>query len=151
MKTLSKSFAAVKKSGVAAAALALLPAGAASAAVHPAHSSALAQEQNQLPQGKFFCNVNALTQQQRIHHVKLTEKLLAVRGDAVPLEKGYELQYDPNKISLAELADWVNNESKCCPFFDFHIDLENDGLLLCIRLTGPQGINPFIESEFHLR
>lgn len=103
-----------------------------------------------MPEGKFFCNVNALTQEQRIHHVKLTEKLFAVRGNTVQLEKGYEFQYDPNKISISELTDWVINESKCCPFFDFHIDLEQAGRLLCLRLTGPQGIKPFIEAEFRI-
>jgi hypothetical protein len=39
-------------------------------------------------------------------------------------------------------------ESKCCPFFDFHIDLEETGNLLCLRLTGEEGIKAFIRTEF---
>ena len=63
-------------------------------------------------------------------------------------ERGYEFQFTPANVSLAELADWVVAESKCCPFFDFHIDLEHEGSLLCLRLTGEEGIKAFIHVEF---
>ena len=53
-------------------------------------------------------------------------------------------------VSLAELVDWVAGEGKCCPFFDFHIDLEREGRLLCLRLTGKEGIKPLIRSEFQV-
>ena len=72
------------------------------------------------------------------------------RNEIVEMEKGYELQFSPSSISPAELADWVAAESKCCPFFDFHIDLEREGSLLCLRLTGEEGIKPFIRSEFQV-
>jgi hypothetical protein len=42
----------------------------------------------------------------------------------------------------------VAAEGKCCPFFDFHIDLEREGRLLCLRPTGKEGIKPFIRAEF---
>lgn len=35
-------------------------------------------------------------------------------------------------------------------FFDFHIDLEREGKLLCLRLTGEEGIKSFIRSEFQV-
>jgi hypothetical protein len=72
------------------------------------------------------------------------------RNEIVEMEKGYELQFSPSSISPAELADGVAAESKCCPFFDFHIDLEREGSLLCLRLTGEEGIKPFIRSEFQV-
>jgi len=53
-------------------------------------------------------------------------------------------------VTLAELAQWVVAESKCCPFFDFHIDLENGGKLVCLRLTGEEGIKAFIRAEFSI-
>jgi len=78
----------------------------------------------------------------------LTEKLISVRKDVVETEKGYEFQYRPADVTLVELAEWVVAEGKCCPFFDFHIDLEREGALLCLRLTGDEGIKGFIRSEF---
>ncbi len=75
---------------------------------------------------------------------------MALRRETVESEKGYEFQYSPKEISLSELAEWVVAEGKCCPFFDFHIDLEREGALLCLRLTGAEGIKPFIRAEFQL-
>jgi hypothetical protein len=99
---------------------------------------------------KFFCNTKALAPAERAHHKRLTEKLIGSRTEIVEMEKGYEFQYNPSVISIAELADWVIAESKCCAFFDFHIDLEREGRLVCLRLTGDQGIKHFIQSEFQL-
>jgi hypothetical protein len=100
--------------------------------------------------GRFYCNIKALDPAQRTHHKELTDKLIARRSEIVETEKGYEFQYRPSNVSLAELADWVADEGKCCPFLDFHIDLEREGRLLCLRLTGEEGSKPFIRAEFQL-
>jgi hypothetical protein len=99
---------------------------------------------------KFFCNINALAPAERAHHKQLTEKLISSRTEIVEMEKGYEFQFSPSLVSMTELAEWVVGESKCCPFFDFHIDLEHEGTLVCLRLTGDPGIKHFIQSEFQL-
>jgi hypothetical protein len=99
-------------------------------------------------QSKFYCNIKALTPTERARHKELTNKLIAERKLIVEKENGFEFQYSPSTVSLGELAEWVAAEGKCCPFFDFHIDLEKAGTLLCLRLMGADGIKPFIESEF---
>ena len=91
-----------------------------------------------------------LTPEQRAHQKQLGDKLNAVRKEIVETDKGYEFQYSPANVSIAELADWVAAESKCCPFFDFHIDLEREGQLLCLRLTGEEGVKAFLRAEFGL-
>jgi len=99
-------------------------------------------------QSRFYCNIKALTPEERTRHKQLSEKLMAARKEMVETEKGYEFQYSPGDVSVAELAEWVAAESKCCPFFDFHIDLEREGRLVCLRLTGEEGIKAFIRAEF---
>ena len=99
---------------------------------------------------KFYCNTKALSAAERAHHMELTAKLLAKRTKVVESEKGYEFQYSPADVSIAELADWAGAESKCCPFFDFHIDLEKEGMQLCLRLTGEEGVKAFIRAEFRV-
>ena len=115
-------------------------------------SAILVQPEKQVTtvQSKFYCNTKALTAEERARHKSLTEKLMAVRKEIVETEKGYEFQYRPTDVSLAELAAWVSAESKCCPFFDFHIDLEREGKLACLRLTGEEGIKAFIRAEFKM-
>jgi len=109
-----------------------------------------AEKRTMSTQSKFYCNIKALNPAERAEHKRLTDKLIAARKEIVETEKGYEFQFDPSTVSLAELAKWVAAESKCCPFFDFHIDLERAGDLLCLRLTGEDGIKPFVRTEFQV-
>ncbi|GAC1636585.1 MAG: hypothetical protein NVS9B14_15600 [Candidatus Acidiferrum sp.] len=102
-------------------------------------------------EGSYYCNIKALTAAERARHEALTKKLLAKRRETIETEKGYEFQYTPEEVSVAELAEGVVAEGKCCPFFDFHIDLENKGQLVCLRLTGGKRIKAFIRSEFGLQ
>ena len=113
-------------------------------------TSTLKQEKTLVTQNKFYCNTKALNPEERAHHKLLTDKIVAERTRIVETEKGYEFQYSPSTVSLAELADWVAAESKCCPFFGFHIDLEKEGQLLCLRLTGEEGVKSFMRAEFQL-
>ena len=140
-----------RRAAVATLALFLGGGGVPGLAAQGVPSGGNREKQMTTTQSKFYCNSKALTPEERAHHKQLTEKLLAARKEIVETEKGYEFQFSPQNVSLAELAAWVAAESKCCPFFDFHIDLENEGTLLCLRLTGEEGIKQFIRTEFALR
>lgn len=106
------------------------------------------QEKQVMSESKFYCNTKALNPAERTRHKLLTDKLVAQRTRVAETDKGYEFEYSPSTVSLEELTEWVAAESKCCPFFDFHIDLENEGSLLCLRLTGGKGVKEFIRTEF---
>jgi len=142
-----------KKCAVGAAVLALVSAGTTATAVPRPHKMAQAAnaKKQMTTQSKFYCNIKALTPEERAHHKQLGDKLMAARRETVEMDRGYEFQFSPKDVTLAELADWVVNESKCCPFFDFHIDLENEGKLVCLRLTGEEGIKQFIRAEFRVQ
>src|SRR5258705_12640927 len=129
--------------------LAALAAGSAVARVPPGHlAMPSSQEKGAITvQGKFYCNSKALTAAERVRHKLLTEKLISVRKEVVETEKGYEFQYGPADVTLAELAEWVVAEGKCCPFFDFYFDFELEGALLCLCLTGEEGVKAFIRPQ----
>jgi len=150
MNYAKEQFTGIRKKIATVAALALVAgsAGAAGLAGQSAPEGRKAEKQMTTTQSKFFCNTKALTPEERAHHKQLSEKLMAVRKEIVETEKGYEFQFSPQNVTLAELADWVLAESKCCSFFDFHIDLENEGKLICLRVTGEEGIKQFIRTEF---
>jgi hypothetical protein len=101
-------------------------------------------------QERFHRDSSALDPAERAHHKQLTDKLIAVREGYVESAKGYEFQYRPADVSVAELADWAVAEGKCCPFLDFHLDLEDRGRRLCLRLTGEAGIKSLIRIEFQV-
>ena len=55
--------------------------------------------------GQFYCNVKALSPDERVRHKELTEKLLAARNETIETEKRYEFQYSPDKVSIAEVGE----------------------------------------------
>jgi hypothetical protein len=136
-------------SATLALALSILSGGAVQvqAQTAPASESKVAPN---MPTTEFYCNTKALDPAERASHRQLGEKLMGARKKIVETEKGYEFQFSPSDVSLDELAQWVKAEAKCCPFFNFHIDLEEKGSLLCLGLTGQSGIKAFIRSEFEL-
>lgn len=103
-----------------------------------------------MAESKFYRNIKALTPAERARHQQLGDKLMAARKEIVETERGYEFQYGPSDAAIAELADWVAAEGKCYPFFDFHIGLEKEGSLLCLWLTGEEGVKQFIRTEFRV-
>jgi hypothetical protein len=133
-------------------ALALVMAGGVAdrMAAYESRQTATEDHRSMTTGSKFFCNIKALASAERAHHKQLTEKLISSPTEIVETDKGYEFKFSPSVVSIAELADWAAAESKCCPFFDFHIDLEREGTLVCLRLTGDQGVKHFIQSEFQV-
>src|SRR6266853_7053183 len=125
-----------RKQRVAIAALAALLSSGALLQASPQETKTKEKEKQVLTtQNKFYCNIKALNPVERQHHKQLTDKLIAARREIVETEKGYEFQYSPSNVSLADLADWVAAEGKCCPFFACHIDLDREGNWHFLLLT----------------
>jgi len=150
MKNMKERFMTVGKKGAACLTLAAWMAGGGGMGLAAQNTASVKKTERQVVtvQSKFFCNTKALTPEERARHKQLGEKLTAARKETVEVPTGYEFQFSPKNITIAELAEWVAAESKCCPFFDFHLDLEAKGSLLCLRLTGEEGIKTFIRTEF---
>lgn len=101
--------------------------------------------------GGLYCNIRALTKIDRERHDQLMRRLETARVEVQELPDGFAFQLRNELVSLAELAEWISYESKCCPFFDFEIQLERDNGPLWLKLRGGEGIKPFIRAEFGMR
>ena len=144
-------FTVMSRGTAAGAALTLLLATSGTGRVPAKASAAMSAAARQTSSdSKFYCTMKALNPVERAQHQQLTEKLIAVRKEIVETPRGYEFQYSPSNVSVADVAGWVAAEAKCCPFFNFHIDLEREGNLVCLGLTGEEGIKAFIRAEFQV-
>jgi hypothetical protein len=99
----------------------------------------------------FYCNTSALTDADRGRYDQLIRKLEAARIEIQELPDGYSFRLRSDLISLTEVAEWISYECKCCPFFDFEIQLERNNGRLWLKLKGQDGIKPFIRAEFGVR
>jgi len=110
-----------------------------------------AQAQNQQGEKKespFYCNMKTLTAAERLHKKKIGEKMAASRVEMNELPNGYAFRFRPGGVSLVELADWVESERRCCPFFDLAIEAEREGGSVWLKITGREGVKQFIRGEF---
>lgn len=100
------------------------------------------------PRRILACNRTALSREQRTRHEAVTRRLLQ-RATRKDLADGYRFTIDRAHVSVAELAEWVADESRCCPAVDFHVELPAFGPLT-LRLGGGADVKEFIAAELGL-
>jgi hypothetical protein len=99
--------------------------------------------------GRFYCQLKALTPNQRRSHEQLTRRILAESLERRELADGFEFRVDSHTLSVVDLATWTQAEHLCCPFLRLAIDQEPEGGSLFLRLTGPKGTKDFLLEELH--
>jgi hypothetical protein len=99
----------------------------------------------------FYCNWKALNTKERVRHTLLTLEIEQARVETIELANGFAFRFQDGTISLADLAEWVLAERKCCPFFDFEIELQGDNGPLWLKLRGKDGVKAFMRNEFGIR
>jgi hypothetical protein len=97
------------------------------------------------------CNINGIPPHERAHYAHLVEALRHAIQERRELPNGYALRMDTKKIGTNQLAQWVELERKCCPFFEFEIRWTPQNEAVWLHLTGPEGVKDFILDEFGLR
>jgi hypothetical protein len=92
--------------------------------------------------------MTALSPEQRARHYELAALLRCSLRAIHQLPDGYDFEFPWNPATYNGLAEITSLEHACCPFFDIGIRIESETNKLCWRLTGPEGIKPFIRAEF---
>jgi len=93
------------------------------------------------------CNLGVLTAEERKHHETLGRKIFSSVIARKRTASGYAFKLDRSRISASEVGQWIELEERCCPFFDFGLDLQREGGALTLSLGGRPGVREFIDSE----
>ena len=94
------------------------------------------------------CDLSAISASDRPHYNELRRAVAAsVIGKRV-LADGLAIQIDIGRIALPQIAEWISFERKCCPFFEFRIDLAPESGPVWLSLTGRAGVKEFISEAF---
>jgi hypothetical protein len=97
---------------------------------------------------QFVCNMNAMTGEERARYDVLRGKLEQAVERVEELENGYTFRLRDGSISLEEVAQWVEYEQKCCPFFGLGVEAAPQKGPIALRATGEPGVKDFIRMEF---
>jgi len=96
----------------------------------------------------FACNLKAFTPDQRVRWRQLIDRVTSAVTEARELRDGYGLKVNTAQVPLVEVAEWIDLERRCCPFFDFQIDVHGEDGNLWLSLKGRDGVKDFIRGDF---
>lgn len=108
-----------------------------------------AMQTNQSNEPPFACNMKAMNAEQLKRYHVVAKQLDIAKRERRELPNGYAFRLPSDSETMMALAEWMNYERLCCPFFDFVIELERNGGPLWLKLSGRDGIKPFIQAEFN--
>ena len=99
----------------------------------------------------FFCDLDALTAQQRERHRYLGQELRPRVTDFRELPNGYAIALRSSADLGPDIEEFLQLEQLCCPFFDLKAERDNGGDTdpgYVVSITGDGDIKPFIRAEF---
>jgi hypothetical protein len=97
----------------------------------------------------FACNRMALSAEARRRHFdELGPALRSIKKTVRELPNGFEFRFPSDSATVQLVSEWALGEHLCCPFFDIDLHFEREGGGFWLRLTGRDGVKPFIQTDF---
>jgi hypothetical protein len=101
------------------------------------------------PTPALACVPAAIPAAERKAHFQLARDLFTKRvTQRVTLPQGYGFCFDCSAFD--DVARFVANERKCCPFLTFEMELASQSGALWLRMTGPEGAREVLDAELSL-
>jgi hypothetical protein len=94
------------------------------------------------------CELDAISATDRPRYNELRRMLAAAVAGRRELPDGIAIQISTERMALAQLAEWISFERKCCPFFEFKIDVAPNIGPVWLSLTGRPGVKEFLAQAF---
>jgi hypothetical protein len=92
------------------------------------------------------CDLTVLDPETRAAHVALGSYLLGEAAEErEELEDGYAFRFAVERYD--QVAAFVANERRCCPFLRFELVIEPDGGPLTLRMRGREGVKAILAAE----
>jgi hypothetical protein len=92
------------------------------------------------------CLPYAIPPDERKAHFALAKHLFAEKAEEwTDVANGYAIRFQAD--ALEEIARFVANERKCCPFMSFELVLAPESGPLWLRMTGPEGTRDILQAE----
>jgi len=96
------------------------------------------------------CDLSALSPDQRARLREVRSQLRPIVREVRDLPDGYAFLLSAPEGSLVRVAEFIELERRCCPFFKFELEVQEEGGAAWLRLTGRTGVKQFIAAELGL-
>ena len=95
------------------------------------------------------CNLKAFQPQERAEWRKRLDQVMGSVSTVRDLSDGYSFKIDTRKASFRDVAEWIELERKCCPFFVFELGMQGEDGSIWLNLRGREGVKQFIAADLH--
>jgi len=96
------------------------------------------------------CNPGSFTAEERARWQELGKRFLRSAKAPRELPNGYAFEVDCTPHALRDLAQFVELESRCCPFVDFVVRVPAGDRPFTLEMTGRKGVKELIADELGL-
>ena len=93
------------------------------------------------------CNLKALSSEQRKQLDQVGAHVISAIAESRELKGGYAFRVDPAKASLIDVAQWLDLWRRCCPFYEFEIDLHGADASVWVSVKGRPGVKEYIRVD----
>ena len=92
------------------------------------------------------CDLTAIVADERgAHMARATQLVMHAYAERQELPNGYAWRFSAEQYD--EVARYVANERRCCPFFTFTVEVAPAGGPVWLRVTGDETIKAYLQSE----
>jgi hypothetical protein len=90
------------------------------------------------------CNYTAIPADQRENHVANATQIFRTVAEVKELPRGYAFRLPNQDNQFLELAEFINFERLCCPFYHFKLEVEPKNGDLWLSLEGGEGVKDML-------
>jgi hypothetical protein len=94
------------------------------------------------------CDLDALAPAERDQQAATFEQLRRLVQAVQELPDGWAVQLPTTDDTLQLAARFISYERRCCPFFDFTLNVTPDAGPIWLRITGRAGVKAFLAGAF---
>lgn len=83
--------------------------------------------------------------------MELTRSLWQQAREITEQRDGFTFIFDQSPDLHERIAEWISDETKCCPFLSFETEQEPGSLTYKLRVFGPKGAKEVLADEMRVR
>lgn len=101
---------------------------------------------NEIEDQPIVCDLTAIPANVREQHVLTAPRIFQAAQEIRELPNGYAFRLPNEPDMFMALANFVENERRCCPFWAFGLTVEPHGGPLWLQLTGVEGAKQLLAT-----
>ena len=92
------------------------------------------------------CDLTAIPEDSRGEHVVSASQLFGTAQEVQELPDGYAIRFANVPGKFMDIANFIEHDRLCCPFFNFGVEVEPNSGPLWLRLTGSEGVKEILQT-----